>query len=81
MKLNILGNKIIITTGKQLNKLGTEAKRKKTLEKLERALKIMKNSRYKFSEYRLQKISKLSINTIKRYRKEINDIREKIDYI
>jgi len=81
MKLNILGNKVIITTGKQLNKLGTEAKRKKTLQKLEEALKIMKNSRYKFSEYRLQKISKLSINTIKKYRPEINEIRKKIDYI
>ena len=80
MKLNLFGNKITIISGKKLNKLGTEAKRKKTLQKLEESLKIMKNSRYKFSEYRLQKISKLSINTIKRYRPEINEIRKKINY-
>ena len=81
MKLNLFGNKIIITSGKESNKKGTEAKRKKVIEKLKEALEIMKNSHYKYSEYKLQKISKLSINTIKKYRIEIEKIRKEINYI
>ncbi len=81
MKLNLFGNKITIISGKQLNKLGVEAKRKKTLQKLKDSLQVMKNSKYKFSEYRLKKISELSINTIKKYRPEIQKIREEINYL
>jgi hypothetical protein len=34
----------------------------------------MKKDNIKFSEYRLQKITGLSINTIKKYRNEIKNI-------
>ena len=81
MKLKLFGLEIKINEGKKLNQLGVEAKRKKTLEKLKESLEVMKNSHYKYSEYRLQKISKLSINTIKKYRPEIEKIRKDINYI
>jgi len=81
MKINILGLKLKIINGKKLHKLGIQAKRKKTLEKLNYGLRFMKENNLKYSEYRLQKITKLSINTIKRYRKEIKKIKEEINYL
>jgi hypothetical protein len=81
MKLNLFGNKIVIINGKKLSKSGANAKKQKTIKKLKEALEVMKNSHYKYSEYRLQKISKLSINTIKKYRPEIEKIRKDINYI
>jgi len=81
MKLTFIGKEIIIQEKGKLNKLGVKAKKEKVLKKLKENLEIMKNSNYKYSEYRLQKISKLSINTIKKYRSEIEKIKKEINYI
>lgn len=82
MKFKIFGKIIEIKAkNKELYEYGAEAKRKKSVEKIENALKIMKNSKYKYSEYRLKKISGLSINTIKKYREHIKKWRENNNYI
>jgi len=80
MKIKLLGFEIEIKKKNQLSKMGAEAKKRQSLEKIKSALLRMKEENYKFSEYRLKKISRLSINTIKKYRKEIREIRNTIDY-
>jgi len=82
MKFKLFGKIIEIRAkNKELFEYGAEAKRNKSIEKITKALEIMKNSRYKYSEYRLRKISGLSINTIKKYRKYIKEWREKNNYL
>jgi hypothetical protein len=80
MKFKLFGLEIEIKKKNQLSKMGAEAKKRQSLEKIKNALLRMKEENYKFSEYRLKKISGLSINTIKKYRKEIREIRNTIDY-
>ncbi len=80
MKIKLLGFEIVIKKKNSLTKMGAEAKKRQSLEKIKNALLRMKEENYKFSEYRLKKISGLSINTIKKYRKEIREIRNTIDY-
>jgi len=79
MKFKLFGLEIEIKKKNQLSKMGAEAKKRQSLEKIEAGLLAIKNSNYKFSEYRLKKMTGLSINTIKKYRKEIKELRKKIE--
>ncbi len=82
MKFKIFGKIIEIKAKeKELYEYGAEAKKKQSIKKIEEALEIMKNSKYKYSEYRLKKISGLSINTIKKYRSYIKKWRKNNNYI
>jgi len=82
MKFKIFGKIIEIKTKeKELYEYGAEAKKRKSLKKIEEALEIMKKENIKFSEYKLRKISGLSINTIKKYRPHIKKWREKNNYL
>ncbi len=82
MKFKFFGKIIEIKAKKkELYEYGAEAKRKKSIKKIEKALEIMKNSKYKYSEYKIKKISGLSINTIKKYRSYIKKWRENNNYI
>lgn len=51
-------------------------KSKQAWEKIERALQVEKESENRLSEYKLQKLSQVSINTIKKYRSKIELWRE-----
>lgn len=67
MKIQIFG--FTITNEKNnLSSLGAIAKRNKTEETLLKAIDHIKTNNLTFSEYRLKKVSGLSINTIKKYR-------------
>ena len=75
MKLNIFGLKIEINEKDKLSKSGNTAKVEQTKKKIDEALKEMRNKQLNYSEYRVSKISGLSINTVKKYREYISDIR------
>ncbi len=80
MKLSLFGFEVEITKQKdkkRLYELGAEAKRKQSWEKIENALEELKKSQKSMSEYRIQKVSGVSINTVKKYRKEIQEWKEK----
>jgi len=78
LKFKILGYEIIIQKANELQKKASAAKVNKSLKKIEEALILMKQKEIKYSEYALQKESGVSINTIKKYRKEIENIRKTI---
>ena len=76
MKLYIFGFEVEITKQKEklnLYKLGAGAKRKQSWEKIERALQELQKSQKSMSEYQIQKVSGVSINTVKKYRKQIQE--------
>lgn len=78
MKLKIFG----FTITNEENKLalnGARAKTDTTKEKLISALQEIENKQLKYSEYKLQKISGVSINTIKKYREFIEEQRELVN--
>jgi len=84
MKLEFLGYKIEIakktfleSEQRALSEMGAEAKRDKSKEKINEALQEIKVKQLKYSEYRLQQLSGLSINTIKKYRDYIENERAK----
>ena len=80
MKLSLFGFEVEITKQKdkkRLYELGAGAKRKQSWEKIESALKELQKSRKNMSEYQIQKVSGVSINTVKKYRKEIQEWKEK----
>ncbi len=79
MKLNIFGIKIEINEKNKLSKSGSAAKIGQTKKKIDEAYKEMQQKQLKYSEYRLSKVSGLSINTVKKYRDYIADIRS--DYL
>jgi len=82
MKFKVFGKIIEIKVKKkELYEYGVESKRKKTMEKIEKGLKIMKENNMKYSEYRLRKVSGVSINTIKKYRDFIKKWRIKNNYL
>ena len=80
MKLSLFGFEVEITKQKdkkRLYELGAGAKRKQSWEKIESALKELQKSQKSMSEYQIQKVSGVSINTVKKYRKEIQEWKEK----
>ena len=77
IKFKIFGYKITIEKEFEKQQKATEAKINTSLRKIEEALKRMDEKQESYSEYALQKESKVSINTIKKYRKEIDTIRSK----
>ena len=76
MKFNLFGLKIAINEEHNLSKIGSAAKVEQTKRKLDEAYKEIQSKQLKYSEYRLSKISGLSINTVKKYRDYIAQIRE-----
>lgn len=81
MKINLFGYEIALTKegetpAKKLAKQGAEAKRSASWKKIREALDQIERRQLKYSEYRVQQISGLSINTVKKYRKEIEAYRE-----
>jgi len=75
MKFKIFDYEITISKVNELQKKGNVAKVNKSLEKIKKALFDMDKKHIKYSEYALQKESGLSINTIKKYRSTIEDLR------
>jgi hypothetical protein len=72
MKINLFGYEFSIKKGKSsLAKQGQKALKDKSLEAIHKALDEIENRGLKYSEYRVQKLSKISINTVKKYRDEI----------
>jgi len=77
MKFSLFG--IEIRIGKQeleLYEAGAKAKRKKSWEKIKKALDEIEAKQIRYSEYRVQQLSGVSINTVKKYRSEIAEYRE-----
>jgi ribonucleotide reductase beta subunit family protein with ferritin-like domain len=77
-KIQILGYEITISKVNELQKKASAAKSNTALKKIENALISMNKNEVKYSEYALQKKSGVSINTIKKYRSEIEKIRKTI---
>jgi len=77
-KITILGWKITIEREGEKQKKATQAKVNATMQKIEQGLKTLKEKNIKYSEYQLQKETKLSINTIKKYRTYIHKLRNTI---
>jgi len=61
---------------RKLHSIGAEAKVNQSLEKIKNGLDQIEARQIKYSEYRLQIVSGVSINTIKKYRDEITKYRE-----
>jgi len=78
MKLKIFGYEFSFTKHKNnLAKQGQKALTDRSLERIYQALDEIENRGLKYSEYRVQKLSKISINTVKKYRVEIAEYRVK----
>jgi len=83
MKLEFLGYIIEIKKkgdaeqNQELSERGAQAKRDRSKEKIDEALQEIRAKQLKYSEYRVQQISGLSINTIKKYRSYIEAERAK----
>jgi len=77
-KIRILGYEISISKVNELQKIASAAKSNTVLKKIEDALIFMNKNKIKYTEYALQRNSNVSINTIKKYRLEIDKIRMKI---
>jgi hypothetical protein len=77
MKIDLFGLKIEINKKNKLSKMGSAAKVEQSKKKIFEAYEEIQNKQLKFSEYRLSKLSGLSINTIKKYRDYIATIRSK----
>jgi retron-type reverse transcriptase len=72
MKINLFGFEFSLNkTKNNLAKQGQKALKDKSLEAIHKALDEIENRGLKYSEYRVQKLSNLSINTVKKYREEI----------
>ncbi len=77
-KIQILGYEITISKVNELQKKASATKSNTALKKIEKALISMNENEVKYSEYALQKESSVSINTIKKYRFEIEKLRKTI---
>lgn len=79
MKWTIFGYEIEVkkTDNKTLAEQGSEARREASWTKIETALTEIEAKGLKFSEYRVQKLAGVSINTVKKYRDEIAEWRKK----
>ncbi len=79
MKFNIFGYKFtLIPESETLQAQGARTKKKQSWEKIKEALVHMERRHASYSEYQLQQQSGLSINTIKKYRSEIEEYRKQI---
>ena len=79
MKFNIFGYKFtLIPESETLQAQGARTKKKQSWEKIKEALDDMEKRHMQYSEYQLQQQSGLSINTIKKYRSEIEEYRKQI---
>jgi len=79
MKFNIFGYEFtFISESETLQAQGARTKKKQSWEKIKDTLDDMEKRHVIYSEYQLQKESGLSINTIKKYRPQIAEYREKI---
>jgi len=79
MQINLFG--IEIKIGKPEQKAYEKAakiKQETAINKIYAAIKEIELKQLKYSEYRLQKISGVSINTIKKYRKQIAEYRKQL---
>lgn len=78
MEFSFFGIKITIGDSRKtaLSKSGAAAKKETTKQKLSNALQQMQNQNIKYSEYKLQQMSGLSINTIKKYRIYIEELKK-----
>lgn len=56
---------------KKLHTIGAEAKTAQAWQKIQKGLEQIDKQQLVYSEYRLQQVSKVSINTIKKYRQQI----------
>ena len=61
---------------KKLHTIGAEAKVAQSWQKIQEGLEQIDKQQLDYSEYRLQQVSKVSINTIKKYRQQIAKYRE-----
>ena len=77
-KIKIFSYEITISKVNELQKIAGAVKSNTALKKIERALISMNENNVKYSEYALQKESCVSINTIKKYRSEIEKMRKNI---
>lgn len=77
MKFKIFGF-TISNEAKKLSDNRAKAKIDTSKQKLTTALQEIEDKQLKFSEYRLQKITGLSLNTIKKYREFIAEEQSKI---
>ncbi len=77
-KIKIFSYEISISKVNELQKIACASKSSTALKKIERALISMNENNVKYSEYALQKESCVSINTIKKYRFEIEKMRKNI---
>lgn len=78
MKFSLFGYVFSVgseTPGAALSKQGAAAKRDRSWQKIEAALIEITEKQIKYSEYRVQKISGVSINTVKKYREQIQAYR------
>lgn len=80
MKIKIFGYTFSVSHNEDnsLSKQGSAAKIDNSLTAIKSALDTIENRGLKYSEYRVQKLSGLSINTVKKYRIEIAEYRAKI---
>ena len=81
MKFDLFG--YTFKVGKQkdeLYMLGAEAKKTQVWNKIKKGLDHINQYQLDYTEYKLQKASGVSINTIKKYRKEIEDYRAKYSF-
>jgi len=76
-KIKIFGYIITIEKEGEKQRKAVATKISTSLKKITNALKNMEAKQIKYSEYALQKESNVSINTIKKYRTEIDIIRSK----
>lgn len=76
-KIRIFGYIITIEKEGEKQQKAAQAKVNTSLKKITEALQRMEAKQIKYSEYALQKESGVSINTIKKYRDEIDSIRSK----
>jgi len=76
MELNLFG--YTFKVGKQKDKLymlGAEAKKEQVWNKIKKGLDHINQYQLDYTEYRLQKVSGVSINSIKKYRERITQYR------
>jgi len=76
-KIKIFGYIITIEKEGEKQQKAVQTKINTSLKKITEALERMEQKQIKYSEYALQKESGVSINTIKKYRNEIDIIRSK----
>jgi len=62
---------------KPLNVRGSEAKKARSWAKIEAALQEIEDKQLDYSEYRVQQLSGVSINTVKAHREAIEEWRSK----